>query len=71
VRVYVCVFWGGGAGAGGVLARRIDHEQRGQRRHGGMFEYLSPMCVLDNHAFGEIPHYIIQASTTLRRERYM
>jgi len=64
--VFVCVRSGEGVGV--ELAGRMDHEYRRQRRHGGIFEYLSPICVLNDYAFVEMPHYNIQVSTTLRTE---
>ena len=60
--VCVCAF---GGGVGVVLAGRMDHEYRRQRRHGGIFEYLSPICLLNDHVFVEILYYIIQVSTAL------
>jgi len=49
----VCVRALGGRG-GVVLAGRVDHEYRRQRPHGGIFEYLSPICLLNDHVFVEI-----------------
>ena len=46
----------------------MDHEYRRQRRHGDIFEYLSPICLLNDHVFVEIQYYIIQVSATLRTE---
>ena len=50
----VCVLAFGG-GSGVVLAGRMDHEYRRQRRHGGIFEYLSPIRLLNLHVFVTIP----------------
>jgi hypothetical protein len=49
-----------------VLAGRMDHGYRRQRRHGGICEYLSPICLLNDNVFVEIPYYIVQAHATLR-----
>lgn len=51
-----------------MLAGTVHHEYRRQRRHGGIFEYLSPICLLNDHVFVEIQYYIIQVSTALRTE---
>jgi len=62
--VFACVCVPAFGGAGGVvLAGRMDREYRRQRRHGGIFEYLSPTCLLNDHIFVEIPYYVIQVYT--------
>ena len=65
VCVYVLAFGGGG---GAVLAGRMGREYGGQRRHGSIYEYLSPKSLLNDHVLVKIPYYIIQAATILGTE---
>lgn len=51
-----------------MLAGRVNHEHKRQRRHGGIFEYVSPICLLNDRVFVEIQYYIIQVSTEIRTE---
>jgi hypothetical protein len=52
------------------VAKRIYHEHRGQRRHGGVSEELSTRCVLHDYVvFAEMLCCIIQVHNVPKKKK--